>query len=77
MEKSKILEIMREIEQIYSKYGVNNTILAFYIYTRLGDIEELTNEDIEQIDNILNKADTIFGDYINIEVEEMLNNKED
>ena len=77
MEKSKILEIMREIEQIYSKYGVNNTILAFYIYTRLGDIEKLTNEDIEQIDDILNKADTIFGDYINIEVEEMLNNKED
>lgn len=63
--KENVKEIMRELENISNNNGYGVFQTAVYCYMRLGNIENLDNEDIEEINNSIDNLSTIFNEDLN------------
>lgn len=77
-DKNKLLKIAQEIEDLQRKYNYDDFMLAFYMYTRYGKeaIEDTKPEDLEEVNNILNRADSLFDEWLNINTSEYVNEEE-
>ena len=80
MDRTKIEEIINELDNISEKNYDNDFILAIYIYIRYGLFQfnnYICNDELKEINKILKQRCTIFDEDINNEVQKILNNVED
>ena len=80
MDRTRIEEIINELDNISEKNYDNDFILAIYIYIRYGLFQfnnYICNDELEEINKILKQRCTIFDEDINNEVQKILNNVED
>lgn len=80
MDRTRIEEIINELDNISEKNYDNDFILAIYIYIRYGLFQfnnYICDNELEEINKILKQRCTIFDEDINNEVQKILNNVED
>ena len=80
MDRTRIEEIINELDNISEKNYDNDFILAIYIYIRYGLFQfnnYICNDELEEINKILKQRCTIIDEDINDRVRIILNDVED
>lgn len=80
IDKERIHEIIKELDNLSSKYSDDEVIIASYISIRYGTFNfenYIDSTDLEKISKEINKCSTIFDEELNYKIDKILNNKED
>lgn len=80
MDRIKIKKIINELDNISEKNFDDDFNLAVYLYIRYGLYEfnnYICDDELEEINKILKRNDTLFNEDINDEVRLILNDNED
>ena len=80
MDRSKIEKIINEIDDISQKNYDDDFNLAMYIYIRYGKFEfdnYICNDELEKVNEVLKRYDSIFNEDLNDETRLILNDDED
>lgn len=80
MDRTRIEEIINELDNISEKNYYDDFILAVYVFVRYGLFEfnnYICDDELKEINKILKQHSTIFDEDVNDEVRIILNDVED
>ena len=80
MDRDRIYEIIKELDNLSIKFSDNEVIIACYISIRYGtsNFENyIDNSDLDKIFKEISKCHTLFDDELNYKIDRILNNSED
>lgn len=74
IDRQKLEITMKKLDDLSFMVGDWHVFnMAMYMYMRYGEIDErLTDEHLEKIDRVLTNSETFFDEYINQDVEEIM-----
>lgn len=79
MNKEKLIELIKTIEQTSKKFTDDEFNIAMYLYIRYGNFtlkNYIDSSDLEKINKELKQRHTLFDEELNYKVDRILNNKE-